>query len=487
MKAILKQTVLWLCLACMLLSLVACGKEKDPSVGTEVPTEEESRQPEEAGSYEELAPSRNWNGDEFKILCTLQTEQFFKDVSSIDTLRSEVFKRNLAVETMYNIKIEYVSIDGNGANEAGFATEIRKAALAGGDGGYDLVIPQSYYGVAMGLEGLYYNFNNSEYLNLDESWYYQSINEQCEIHDQTYFLASAFLMDKLSAAETVYYNVDIGESFGIDENVLYQQVIDGKWTIEALEGYAARVGDDPELKGIVSSSHGVRGMLIGCDTPYVSKQEDGTLLMSYYTPHLTDVFDKVYAFFNNNSFVEAKDLDANLGDFPNGKAMFALTYIHTMMENNNLDKAVDYMILPMPKYDEAQQTYITDVQRWELVSVPYQADTERACIVLDALSYYTDHDMIPVYWNTLLGTRFSRDDRAGEIVNLIRDSIYFDFTAIFQVETKKIYSGSPGFPNLPTLIMNKQNELTSWWQENGANYQGLLDALVIKYEELQNR
>ncbi len=485
MKIFLKQLILWLCILCLLLPLTACKKDEQGSTETEAPVDG-TEQVEQKGNYEENAPDRDWNNAEFKILCTLQTEQFFKDTSTIDSLRAAVYDRNTAVEELFGVTIEYTAIDGNGANETGFATTVRTACLSGGQDVFDLVIPQSYYGVAMGLEGLYYNFNNSEYLNLEESWYYQSINEQCEVYGQTYFLASAFLMDKLCAAETVYYNVDIGDNYGIDEKDLYQQVIDGKWTVEALRGYAARTQDDPDVKGVVSSSHGIRGMMIGCDTPFVSRDSDGNLQMSYYTHHLTDVFDKVYSFFNDNTFVEAKDLDANLKDFPDGRAMFALTYIHSMMETNNLDAEVDYMILPMPKFDETQESYITDVQRWELVSVPISADAERACIVLDALSYYTDSEVIPLYWDSLLGLRFSRDERAGEIVQLIRDSIYFDFTAIFQLETKKIYSGSAGFPNLPVLIMNKQNELTSWWETNGANYQGLLDALLIKYEELKS-
>lgn len=484
MKFMIRQFILWICILCMLIPLAGCKKGNDVSAGTE---EQTGASMGGSGSYEESAPKRNWNGSEFKILCTLQTEQFFQDTSEIDTLRSAVVDRNKAVEDMYNVTIKYTSIDGNGSNEVNFATTVRTACLSGGADGYDLVIPQSYYGVALGLEGLYYNFHNSEYLNLGKSWYYQSINEQCEVYDQTYFLASAFLMDKLSAAEVVYYNVDIGDRYGISEKELYQLVIDGKWTVEALKTYAAHTEGAPDIKGVVSSTHGIRGMMIGCDTPFVSKDSSGNLKMSYYTYHLTDVFDEVYSFFNHNSFVEAKDLDANLKDFPDGRAMFALTYIHSMMEAGNLDAEVDYMILPMPKYNEAQKKYITDVQRWELVSVPISADAERACIVLDALSYYTDANVIPLYWNNLLGLRFSRDVRAGEIVRLIRDSIYFDFTAVFQFETKKIYSGSPGFPNLPVLVMNKQNELTSWWETNGENYQGLLDALMIKYEELKSK
>lgn len=483
MKASLKKALALLLALCMLLAATACAKKGDS---------EESKSNnvvDTAGNgdfvYADAAPDRDYGGAEFRILCTTQTQQFFDDSSHIDAVRSAVVKRNQTVSELFNVQIKYTAEDGNGANEVGFATSVRNACLAGSaEDTYDLVIPQSYYGVALGIEGLYYNFNKSEYLMRDREWYYQSINDQCEIEGQTYFLATTFLMDKTTAAEVVYYNVDLGEEYGIDEEKIYDEVIAGDWTVDKLKIYAENAAGNDGIKGVVSSTHGIRGMMIGCDTPFTEKDSNGQYQITYYNDHLIDVFNKVFSFFNGNSYIEAKDLDMNLNMFPDGDSIFAITYVHSMLESNNLDSAVDFTVLPMPKFSDTQENYITDVQRWELVSVPVSANTERACIVLDALSYYNNEELLPVYWESLLGVRFARNEKASRIVDIIRNSICYDFTAVFQLETKKIYAGSSGMPNAATLILNGQNELASWWGEYGSMFPELVESLRLKYSEL---
>jgi len=483
MKVFFRRSLALLFALCMMLGAVSCAKDEN---GDESDNDNVINT---TGSgdfiYADVAPDRDYGGAEFRILCTLQTQQFFDESSHIDAVKTAAVKRNQIVSDMFNIEIKYIAEDGNGANEVGFATSVRNACLAGSsDDTYDLVIPQSYYGVALGIEGLYYDFNDSEYLMRDKEWYYQSINEQCEVEGQTYFLATTFLMDKTTAAEVVYYNVDLGEEHGIDEDKIYDDVLSGAWTIDKLQTYAANAAGDDNIKGVVSSSHGIRGMMIGCDTPFAEKDDNGQYQITYYNNHLVDVFDKVFSFFNKNEYIEAKELDMNLDMFPDGKTIFAITYAHSMLESNNIDSAVDFTILPMPKFNEQQENYITDVQRWELVSVPTPADADRACIILDALSYYNNEELIPVYWESLLGVRFARNDKASQIVEIIRNSIYYDFTAVFQLETKKIYAGSGGMPNAATLIMNGKDELASWWGTNGSIFPELVEALRLKYAEL---
>ncbi len=482
MKKIILRSLSLIFVLCMIFTVTSCKKEKED---TENDTTVATVAPEGEFVYTEVAPKRDYDGATFRILCTIQTQQFFDESSHIDAVKSAVMTRNRKVSEQFDINLEYTAIDGNGSNEVGFSETVRNTCLAGlGEECFDLVLPQSYYGVALGIEGLYYNFNDSEYLMKDKEWYYQSINENCGIEGQTYFLATTFLMDKTTAAEVVYYNVDLGDSFGIDEEEVYDLVIGGKWTVDKLKTYAEYANGSEDILGVVSSAHGVRGMMIGCKTPFVEKNNDGALAVTYYNEHLIEVFDKVFNFFNGNEYIKAEALDANLPMFPKGKAVFALTYVHSMLETNNIDSEVDYTVLPMPKFNEEQAEYITDVQRWELVSVPISVDAERACIILDALSYYNYDELLPVYWESLLGTRFARNEKASQIVEIIRNSIYYDFTAIFQMETKKIYVGSTGYPNVATLIMNNEYELASWWGSYGSALPELIDLLNLKYQEL---
>ena len=161
--------------------------------------------------------------------------------------------------------------------------------------------------------------------------------------------------------------------------------------------------------------------------------------------------------------------------------MFALAYVGMMTEGTNIESEVDFAYLPIPKYDSEQENYITDVQRWEMVSVPIMADPDRACLVLDALSYYTYEMVIPEYWDSLIGYRLARDENVRSIVETIRATITYDFTAVFQVEMGEIYIGSESLSN---QIRRGTAVISSWWAGIEPSSGQWFDALVLKYEQL---
>lgn len=471
-----------LCAVFMIFSLAACNGGKAEDTGTENTVVDETADL----TYEESVPDKDYGGAEFNILCTLEIAQFFDEESAhIQGLKSAVTSRNSKAKSLYNVDIKYTFESGNAANQDQFSSKVRTACMSG-DATFDLVLPQARYGVALGLEGLYHNFNDSPYIQWDEPWYYQNINVNAEILDQTYFLASAFLMDKLHAAEVVLYNVDMGRDNGISEKEIYSHVTNGTWTIDVFEEYASRItveaGEtEPEAYGCVTGGHGVRALMIGSDTPFVEKTSDGKQQIVYYNEHLVDVFNKVNTFINKRNYVVCDDSDAKLKWFPNGDSLFALAYIGMMSEGDNLNSEVDFAILPIPKYNSEQENYITDVQRWEMVSSPIVADFERACLVLDALSYYTYAEVIPEYWDTLIGYRLARDAQVNQIVETIRSTITYDFTAIFQVEMGEIYLGSESLSN---QIRRGDCNITSWWKGIEPSSGQWFDALYLRYENL---
>ncbi|MGM9684148.1 MAG: hypothetical protein ACI3XQ_11185, partial [Eubacteriales bacterium] len=310
--------------------------------------------------------------------------------------------------------------------------------------------------------------------------YYSEVNDKCEIYGQTYFLASSFLMDKISAAMVMWYNVDIGNSLHIPLDELYDCVMKNEWTLEKLNQYSALTAGS-ENYGMVSSWHGVRALMIGENTPFVTVTEEGDVELTYYNEHLESVFSKVYAFINNNDYVFASRDNEGLGMFTSAKSLFAASYVGFMSSGENMNTEIDYTLLPIPKYDLDQENYITDVQRWDLVSVMKVADADRACIVLDALSYYSLEGVIPTYWDTLLGYRFGRDEFVPKILDIVRNTITFDFSAIYQTQMYAVYSGKR---STTELIFSESNTIASWWDEYDEAIEDRLSSLLIQYYEL---
>ena len=472
----------------LLVGAVGCGKKtEEPPEGTSGVTEEATTAA--AGSYEESVPKRDYENAIFRVLCSTEMDPFFDDEKAyIDKVKEAVLRRNEMTCSLYNVDVRYTSMSGNYAGADAFAAKIR-AICNGGDDAYDLVLPQARFGVPLGLEGLYYDFSESESLQWEQPWYYQNINENCTVMEQTYYLASAYLIDKIFAAEVVLYNVDLGNRYGISVDTLYDAVRNGTWTIGMLRDCAAEVpvsadSSEQAVWGCVMGGHGVRALLVGCDTPFVTK-EDGRLKVTYYNDHLVAAYDLVNAFVNQSPYVGCDDTDALLQCFINGSSLFAVTYLGMMGEESNLTSEVDFSILPIPKFSENQTAYITDVQRWEMVSVPVTAEAERACLVLDALSYYSYTELLPTYWSYVVGTKLTRDPRVKEIVETIRASITYDFCAVYQVEMGEIYLGTDSLSN--SIRRGGTEGISSWWGRLGPSSDQWFDALCLKFEELANK
>lgn len=90
----------------------------------------------------------------------------------------------------------------------------------------------------------------------------------------------------------------------------------------------------------------------------------------------------------------------------------------------------DIGILPMPKYDEAQENYKSAAWGgavWTLSRTFDMADAEKLGSALEAMSFYGYRDVIPVYKEVALKTKTTRDNESADMLDIIFGTIYFDF------------------------------------------------------------
>ncbi len=55
------------------------------------------------------------------------------------------------------------------------------------------------------------------------------------------------------------------------------------------------------------------------------------------------------------------------------------------------------------------------------------ADADKLGIILEAMSYYGYENIIPVYKEIALKTKTARDNESADMLDIIFDTIYFDF------------------------------------------------------------
>ncbi|MGM9625147.1 MAG: hypothetical protein ACI3XM_05510, partial [Eubacteriales bacterium] len=118
--------------------------------------------------------------------------------------------------------------------------------------------------------------------------------------------------------------------------------------------------------------------------------------------------------------------------FSDGRVLFNVTGLNRVTMFRSMD--ADFGILPMPKYEETMEHYISPVQMWcsSSIAVPKTAsDPERTGIIIEALSAESLYTLTPAYYEVTLKTKLSRDEESAEMLDIIFENRVFDIGAMY--------------------------------------------------------
>ena len=97
------------------------------------------------------------------------------------------------------------------------------------------------------------------------------------------------------------------------------------------------------------------------------------------------------------------------------------------------DMSDDFGIVPMPKYDENQESYRTRIgtstSMFFIPKTTSNAGTVGA--VCEALAYYGKENVVPTWYEIALKEKYTRDEDTKEMVDLIRSSASIAFDCVF--------------------------------------------------------
>lgn len=92
----------------------------------------------------------------------------------------------------------------------------------------------------------------------------------------------------------------------------------------------------------------------------------------------------------------------------------------------------DYGLLPIPKFDEFQSDYRTVVGYGFLFCIPIVCDTpNESAAVIDAMTYYTYKDVMPLFYNERISQKALRDDDSIEMLALISGTRCLDIGRLY--------------------------------------------------------
>ncbi|MBR5680785.1 MAG: hypothetical protein IKX19_09040, partial [Clostridia bacterium] len=207
-------------------------------------------------------------------------------------------------------------------------------------------------------------------------------------------------------------------------------VREGRWTVDTMIALTAENGTDldgdGQMKlgtdrfGMVMNEVVYRSMNAAVDVHPIHIDAEGLPVIDDLDERAISVIEKITDYLKQSgvhigaSHEEYRDVFiADQDVFNLGKLM--------MMESMG-DMESDYGIIPMPKYDEQQSEYYTQIATAsQLILVPITTGSADVTgHVLETLCFFTWRDVVDEYYQNALQTRYSRDAATSEMLDLIR-------------------------------------------------------------------
>ena len=497
MKIATKLLCLFLAVLMSVGMLVACADEQTPDKEQEGSTTTDPDLPTDQDpddGKEDLLlglPTYNFGGEEFVILCRTEKEYEVdtEDASTGDTVNDSIFARNARVEELYDLEIASAPVNGDWYSKDSFMAVIKSAVTSGSED-YDLVAGYLAYISTLAMEDCFYNLHNVNTLNLDNDWWSDSFTENLTLYDCLFFADGDISLTMWESLYAMYFNKQIAADRGIDN--LYQMVLDGEWTMEALYEMTEDLYEDngndkvdaEDSFGMIINCHSLRAMVTTCGVPITERNDDGVYEIVFFDDFTVELFEELYDFVHENDsiYMAAPTDDADYTEilkmFTNNQAMFISGTLDQSAVLRNMDTA--FGIIPFPKYDSYQETYLShSYDGHSIFSIPSSlADPSMAGAVMDALGAESRQSVVPQYYEIVLKGRTTRDEESREMLDIIRENLYFDFGFVYSASLDFIYS------KFGDLIKTNNKGFASSVASLSTRYETLLQEIVEKYESV---
>ena len=486
-----KKLIVCLLLSFAVIQFFACrGKESTVPDGENAQGQNIGEQSETKKSEDRL-PDIDFNGADFNILMRQEYEREFNAESENgDVVNDAVYRRSKTVEDRFGINIKPVAVTGNFTQRQIFIDTLRNSVLAG-DGAYDMVAGAANYLMALTGDGLFSNLLDSEYIDFENPWWSSDFAENMEINGVLYTATGDIAFNTLEDMIVMFFNKQMCTDYGIE--LPYQTVRDGKWTFDKLQELAKMVSADvdgngefdaADKYGYMLEGNTVKTIMLNMGVNFSGRGGDGLPKMTYMSEKMVDIFDKMKSLLSDKDHIfkypNTGDTLLMFGEmqqiFSEARMLFMSLVLSTAQSLRSME--VDFGLIPMPKYDEAQEKYRTVVlEKFSIVGIPSSAkDPKMSEIILEALASESTLTTIPAYYDISLKVKQSRDTESGEMLDLIRSNVIYDFA---YVNGQSLSDLSNFFNN----VMNENGDIVSAYEKRSALTEKNLSDLIAVYQK----
>ena len=287
------------------------------------------------------------------------------------------------------------------------------------------------------------------HLDLSAPWWDQNIQKDLSLSDKVYLLTGDISIKDDGGGFLLYFNKHLINEYNLASP--YELVKSGNWTLAEFSSMVKAVSEDlngtgeyeewADRFGLLTDSEQIHRLYLGLGGQYFEgNAKDG------YRISITD----------EKNFQRLNDLYELLGDerycamlrgdwdvstdnihwysravgFGGDHYLFCVSGTGAVTELRDMEH--EFGILPMPKYDTNETRYYSCVD----TNIPVLAllintpDLEKSAIILEALANEGMYTVTPVFNETLLERKYTRDEESIDMLKIIAQSRVYDLMGI---------------------------------------------------------
>lgn len=419
------------------------------------------------------------------------------DEIHVDDLNSEpvndaIYERNKAVEARLNIKIE-------GMHAKGAVVDQVITSVNGGSADYDIMVERCWRAAPKTIEGYFANLRATEHIDFDQIWWTQGFNEVMNYKSMQFAVTGAMVLSTYRRTHATVFNKRLFTN--ANQKFLYEYVEDGTWTLDTQASLASLLFRD-DGNGVQDENSDVFGFVTNnytsadpywsaCKLDIIAPNEEEGYLWVFDAGKMHDAMEKVLnLYFNTDNgtlclFNDDSVQGKTQAIFADGRAAMATLGVGTLETSLLRNMEDSYGVVPMPKFDEAQAEYRSQMHdAFTVVCVPTTVKGERLTqisAVLEAMGSTSYNTIRPVYYETTLRTKIAQDPQSAQMMEILINGIYIDAGIVYSHNLGSFHKG------IQEIVTAKNNSSASLFKakDNAAKKQ--LIALLRKLDRLESK
>lgn len=443
-----KKRIISSLLLASLLAVYSCGDtsaKTDATSSSDTETSSELAETTEAELRDSLPDDLDYGQKTITMFVngSLSYNEFDAEANDGDVVNDAIWNRNRDVSERLNVNYEFVKEPGLWADRQNFAKKISKS-ISANESAYDIVAGYSMAIASLAADGMLTDLTGTKYIDLEKPWWSKNLMGQSSVGEKLYFASGDISDSLLYNMMAVLFNKELMADNNVEEP--YQLVFDGKWTLDKLIEMSTGVYRDlngNSEKDVDSDIFGLDLFHVYTDAFFFASGLRTTEMNADGIPEISPLFgsektqaliEKLCGFIYgaNDAFLVDENTELKHSYFETGRFMFSpheVLYASTNLRNSKFD----YGILPIPKYDEAQDEYYTIASfPYTLYGIPVDApDADMSSAVLEALASESSRTVMPAVFEVALKVKYTSDDSAAQVYDIIRNSMTYDFGRVF--------------------------------------------------------